>query len=507
MMTETAKDPWFDIYRTVTQLLTSTKSLLESLTEWSSDQSNKDNVLSCFSQLQVQFDFVCHNFEDANVDMSDLKLIPKELKKCLDNTLSEPPSHLEQYLPTIRNVILQLLQMLRLKQAMLHASPAQTTPAPGKNKDTATASTKPLKSILKEPPSNKQPPNATVLGLEESLEHPASKADANTSEALEEIDTGHLNDILSLETQEASTVIMPAPLTPESTASESGDPVDNAPLMRDLNISSASLARPLPPTPITPSTSTSTVPIAPPRPASMPAPVAPPVTALTASPVVPPRTFTAGSPAPIAPPRSVPVTPAAPRRTRVPVTPAATEAPNPVLLLESPSEPQAASLPPAQAAEPQPLDVSPPAIMPRRKSFHAKSSSRDMLPRPISTSREPACKPASKPAPNSDRMTEVVSDPGTALAAGQVLFLQWRDRIKRVSLEQPLGSLDALLGLFEKKFDLAFATRVSTDGSAKPDVSRDQCVLLHLDTHTNIQYELEDLSDIESNSLIQLRKV
>ncbi|KAI8100155.1 actin interacting protein 3-domain-containing protein [Halteromyces radiatus] len=56
---------------------------------------------------------------------SDLSHIPHDLKQCLDAALSQEPNDLEQHLPFIRDAILQLLQGLKRKQALLH-EPAQS---------------------------------------------------------------------------------------------------------------------------------------------------------------------------------------------------------------------------------------------------------------------------------------------------------------------------------------------------------------------------------------------
>jgi hypothetical protein len=64
---------------------------------------------------------------------SDLLGIPEDLKLCLGAALVQNPSDLQCHLPSIRDTILQLLQGLKRKQALLHerSSTVRTSPIAG----------------------------------------------------------------------------------------------------------------------------------------------------------------------------------------------------------------------------------------------------------------------------------------------------------------------------------------------------------------------------------------
>ncbi|ORZ21332.1 actin interacting protein 3-domain-containing protein [Absidia repens] len=116
-----------EIDQSVTGLLKCTKDLLAAITNWSIQSSHKENIYEQYDSLQYHFDKVCHAFHAANLPMDDLIYIPM---------IYNNPSLLEHHLPSIRDTILQLLQGLKRKQALLHEkSPTARSPA----MDTATA--------------------------------------------------------------------------------------------------------------------------------------------------------------------------------------------------------------------------------------------------------------------------------------------------------------------------------------------------------------------------------
>ncbi|KAF9951254.1 Bud site selection protein 6 [Mortierella alpina] len=106
------------IEATVTKLLVATKQLLEGLTLWSTRKMTEDQVSDIFVQLATQFNLASQSFHEVGIDTSELAHIPDDLRNCLETALGEEPSplSLDQYLPNIKAVIINLLQGLRLKQ-------------------------------------------------------------------------------------------------------------------------------------------------------------------------------------------------------------------------------------------------------------------------------------------------------------------------------------------------------------------------------------------------------
>ncbi|KAG0378386.1 Bud site selection protein 6 [Mortierella sp. AD032] len=106
------------IEATVTKLLVATKQLLEGLTLWSTRKMTEDQVSDIFVQLATQFNMATQSFHEVGIDTSELAHIPDDLRNCLETALGEEPSpsSLDQYLPKIKEVIINLLQGLRMKQ-------------------------------------------------------------------------------------------------------------------------------------------------------------------------------------------------------------------------------------------------------------------------------------------------------------------------------------------------------------------------------------------------------
>lgn len=63
----------------------------------------------------------CRAFSTTGVDVTDLGDVPKSLRVVLEEALCEPPSQqsLDRYLPTIRQIIINLLRNLKAKQSMV----------------------------------------------------------------------------------------------------------------------------------------------------------------------------------------------------------------------------------------------------------------------------------------------------------------------------------------------------------------------------------------------------
>ncbi|KAG0062721.1 Bud site selection protein 6 [Linnemannia elongata] len=95
-----------------------TKQLLESLTLWSNRKVSEEQVSDIFVQLATQFNLASQAFHEVGIDTSELAHVPDDLRNCLETALGEDPSpaSLDQYLPKIKEVIINLLQGLRLKQ-------------------------------------------------------------------------------------------------------------------------------------------------------------------------------------------------------------------------------------------------------------------------------------------------------------------------------------------------------------------------------------------------------
>ncbi|KAF9153238.1 Bud site selection protein 6 [Linnemannia schmuckeri] len=142
------------IEATVTKLLVATKQLLESLTLWSNRKVNEEHVSDIFVQLATQFNLASQAFHEVGIDTSELAHVPDDLRNCLETALGEDPSpaSLDQYLPKIKEVIINLLQGLRLKQNLYrerHEAKAARTNTP------------PPQSPLAPPPTMPLPPTAT----------------------------------------------------------------------------------------------------------------------------------------------------------------------------------------------------------------------------------------------------------------------------------------------------------------------------------------------------------
>lgn len=106
------------IEKSVTHLLVATKQLLEILTAWSRGEATEVNVSDVYVRLGYEFNIACRAFNSVGVDTSDLGPVPDSLRTILEDTLSNEPSQasLEQYLPRIRDIIVNLLQGLKKKQ-------------------------------------------------------------------------------------------------------------------------------------------------------------------------------------------------------------------------------------------------------------------------------------------------------------------------------------------------------------------------------------------------------
>jgi hypothetical protein len=126
------------IEKSVTHLLVATKQLLETLTQWSRNQAQEEEVSDVYVRLGYEFNLACRAFNSIGVDTSDLGNVPDLLRHILEDTLSQPasPQALDTYLPRIRDIIINLLHGLKRKQSKLRGrgpkDATSTTPTSGR---------------------------------------------------------------------------------------------------------------------------------------------------------------------------------------------------------------------------------------------------------------------------------------------------------------------------------------------------------------------------------------
>jgi len=123
------------IEKSVTHLLVATKQLLETLTQWSRNQAQEEEVSDVYVRLGYEFNLACRAFNSIGVETSDLGPVPDLLRAILEDTLSQPasPQALDNYLPRIRDIIINLLHGLKRKQSKLRSRPSKDGPMPGRS--------------------------------------------------------------------------------------------------------------------------------------------------------------------------------------------------------------------------------------------------------------------------------------------------------------------------------------------------------------------------------------
>ncbi|KZT25157.1 hypothetical protein NEOLEDRAFT_1093001 [Neolentinus lepideus HHB14362 ss-1] len=110
--------PVVDVPAAVQNLLLATKRLQEILRQWSLMQASETQVSDVYVQLGNEFNIMVTAFARYNIDMSDVYAVPKELRTVLEQCLAEDPSQqvLEQHMPTVRQILYNLLEGLKSKQ-------------------------------------------------------------------------------------------------------------------------------------------------------------------------------------------------------------------------------------------------------------------------------------------------------------------------------------------------------------------------------------------------------
>ncbi|EXJ77364.1 hypothetical protein A1O3_09590 [Capronia epimyces CBS 606.96] len=133
------------IEKSVTHLLVATKQLLETLTQWSRGQAQEEEVSDVYVRLGYEFNLACRAFNSIGVETSDLGPVPDLLRNILEDTLSQPasPQALDNYLPRIRDIIINLLHGLKRKQSRLRGRASKDPGAPSQGRPPAASGRQP----------------------------------------------------------------------------------------------------------------------------------------------------------------------------------------------------------------------------------------------------------------------------------------------------------------------------------------------------------------------------
>lgn len=99
-----------------------------------------------YVRLGYEFNLACRAFQSIGVETMDLGPVPDMLRTILEDTLSQEaaPESLEQYLPRIRDIIINLLQGLKKRQVKLR--PRQSREGRSINRNDSVGSTELVES-------------------------------------------------------------------------------------------------------------------------------------------------------------------------------------------------------------------------------------------------------------------------------------------------------------------------------------------------------------------------
>ncbi|EXJ82134.1 hypothetical protein A1O1_08203 [Capronia coronata CBS 617.96] len=133
------------IEKSVTHLLVATKQLLETLTQWSRGQAQEEEVSDVYVRLGYEFNLACRAFNSIGVETSDLGPVPDLLRNILEDTLSQPasPQALDNYLPRIRDIIINLLHGLKRKQSRLRGRAPKDAAGPSQGRTPGSSARQP----------------------------------------------------------------------------------------------------------------------------------------------------------------------------------------------------------------------------------------------------------------------------------------------------------------------------------------------------------------------------
>ncbi|RUP50212.1 actin interacting protein 3-domain-containing protein [Jimgerdemannia flammicorona] len=471
------------IEQTVTRLLVATKQLLEGLTKWSQNRMSEQQIYDIYNTLETQFASASIAFESAGIEMSDLSRIPADLRTCIDIALFEDPSiSLERHLPTIRDVIIKLLQGLKKKQAIFrerhqdYYSPIMEKPHEATSTPPPTPVSVPVSVPASAPPPGPPPRRADSFKTVHRPSRPAS----------------------------------PRPASPRSASPRPASPRPASPHPTSPHLASSHLASPCPmspPSPIFSSQSPPNFPKIATRTASSTSRTASP-TSKTASPtpVLSPRlrpqqsTITRGSPLPPPPPPPPPPLPPA-RVARQPTLPDSGD-----FDLNDPKTADALAALKKQENLARRSTVRKSMLIrggpvPGGPGFMFDRPIPEMPKRRVITEEQspmPRLPPAQKKEDGEDngvdiapaKEKKVVDKVVVKAEPGLQLYLQIGKAVKRTRYDGPIN-LPALRMLFIERFEY--------------NPRQDNFPSIYIrDPVTQVSYELEDLGEIGENSVLSL---
>ncbi|KAH7919352.1 hypothetical protein BV22DRAFT_1040998 [Leucogyrophana mollusca] len=113
-----------DVPTAVRNLITAMKRIQESLQLWSTRRATEAQVSDCYMQFGAEFNATARAFEQYGIDTSDINSVPARLRTELEICLGEDPSpsNLNMYMPSIRQLLCEILQGLRFKQPAWRAA-------------------------------------------------------------------------------------------------------------------------------------------------------------------------------------------------------------------------------------------------------------------------------------------------------------------------------------------------------------------------------------------------
>ncbi|KAI3614516.1 hypothetical protein WG66_009639 [Moniliophthora roreri] len=109
-----------EVESSVTRFLVSIKQLLRVLSEWSHLKVDENGVSDVYVQTINDFHTSVMAFAMLEINMSELESVPEDLRHVLEECLSEEASvpALMIYLPKVRQIITNVLEVLREKQQL-----------------------------------------------------------------------------------------------------------------------------------------------------------------------------------------------------------------------------------------------------------------------------------------------------------------------------------------------------------------------------------------------------